>query len=137
MYFFQKHDIKKQWFQGQKLEKYIKSKNALKSALGAFNQEIWAIFIFNKIHKKTQISDLSPPGKDPRWFFLTKKAYQPLRNIVIFSKKIVSKNNDYTIKITWKIQKVQKCPQKCSKCLKSRYEPFNFITKFEKNHKYN
>ena len=42
-YFFKTKWYQKQWFQDQKLEKYIKSKNALKSALGAFNQEIWAI----------------------------------------------------------------------------------------------
>ena len=34
---------KKQWFQKQKHEKYLKSKNDVKKLLGAFNQELWAI----------------------------------------------------------------------------------------------
>ena len=30
------------WFQEQKYEKYLKSKNDIKRRLGAFNQELWA-----------------------------------------------------------------------------------------------
>ena len=41
-----KNDIKKQWFQIQKHEKYLKSKNDIKKRLGAFNQELWANFEF-------------------------------------------------------------------------------------------
>ena len=44
--FFQKKGIKKQWFQIQKHEKYLKSKNDIKRRLGAFNQELWANFEF-------------------------------------------------------------------------------------------
>ena len=40
--FFKKNGIKKQWFQIQKHEKYLKSKNDIKRRLGAFNQELWA-----------------------------------------------------------------------------------------------
>ena len=40
---FFKQMVSKTMIQDQKLEKYIKSKNALKSALGAVNQEIWTI----------------------------------------------------------------------------------------------
>ena len=38
-----KNIIKNQWFQVQKLDKSIKSKNALKKPLGDFNQEIWTL----------------------------------------------------------------------------------------------
>ena len=41
--FFKNNVIKKQWFQEQKHEKYLKSKNGVKKLLGAFNQELWAI----------------------------------------------------------------------------------------------
>ena len=41
-----KNDIKKQWFQIQKHEKYLKSKNDIKKRLGALNQELWANFEF-------------------------------------------------------------------------------------------
>ena len=44
--FFKKNGIKKQWFQIQKHEKYLKSKNDIKKRLGAFNQELWANFEF-------------------------------------------------------------------------------------------
>ena len=45
--FFKKNGIKKQWFQPQKHEKYLKSKNDIKKRLGAFNQELWANFKFH------------------------------------------------------------------------------------------
>ena len=38
--FFQNNGIKKQGFQIQKHEKYLKSKNDIKRRLGAFNQEL-------------------------------------------------------------------------------------------------
>ena len=40
--FFKKIVKKKQWFQEQKHEKYLKSKNGVKKLLGAFNQKLWA-----------------------------------------------------------------------------------------------
>ena len=47
--FFQINGIKKQWFQNQKHEKYLKSKNGIKRRLGAFNQELWANFEFKNL----------------------------------------------------------------------------------------
>ena len=38
--FFKKSGIKKQCFQPQKHEKYLKFKNDIKKRLGAFNQEL-------------------------------------------------------------------------------------------------
>ena len=45
--FFQKKYIIKQWIQIQKHEKYLKSKNDIKTRLRAFNQELWANFEFD------------------------------------------------------------------------------------------
>ena len=81
----------KQWFQDQTLEKYIKSKNSLKRAQGAYNQDILPIFIFDKIHKKIQNSERFSPGKDPRWFFFDEKGVSAPRNIVMFSKNCIKK----------------------------------------------
>ena len=36
------------WFQEQKYEKYLKSKNDIKRPLGPFNKELWAIWVFSK-----------------------------------------------------------------------------------------
>ena len=36
------------WFQEQKYEKYLKSKNDIKRPLGPFNKELWAIQVFLK-----------------------------------------------------------------------------------------
>ena len=44
--FFKKKSYKKQWFQIQKHEKYLKSKNDIKRRLGAFKQDLWANFEF-------------------------------------------------------------------------------------------
>ena len=57
--FFQKNGAKKQWFQLRKHEKYLKSKNDVKRRLGAFNQELWAIFKFDHL----EIWELFPPRK--------------------------------------------------------------------------
>ena len=40
---FPKNPIDKMWFQEQKYEKYLKSKNDIKRPLGPFNKELWAI----------------------------------------------------------------------------------------------
>ena len=53
---------RKQWFQFQKLEKYMKSKNDIKRPLGAFNKELWANFEF----QKSDIYELFPPRKKAR-----------------------------------------------------------------------
>ena len=43
-----KNHIEKMRFQVQKYEKYLKSKNDLKRLLGAFINELWAIYVFFK-----------------------------------------------------------------------------------------
>ena len=63
VFFF--NDIKKQWFQIQKHEKYLKSKNDIKKRLGALNQELWANFEF----ENSEISELFPPGKTARYWW--------------------------------------------------------------------
>ena len=60
--FSKKKVIKKQWFQFQKLEKYMKSKNDINRPLGAFNKELWANFEF----QKSDIYELFPPRKKAR-----------------------------------------------------------------------
>ena len=47
--FFKQNRIKKQLFQIQKHEKYLKSKNDIKRRLGAFKQELWANFEFENL----------------------------------------------------------------------------------------
>ena len=43
---YKKYPIDKMWFQEQKYEKYLKSKNDIKRPLGPFNKELWAIQVF-------------------------------------------------------------------------------------------
>ena len=44
----QKNQIEKNRFQVQKYEKYLKSKTDLRRPLGAFINELWAIYVFLK-----------------------------------------------------------------------------------------
>ena len=76
---FSKKMWQKQWFQIQKHEKYLKSKNDIKRRLGAFKQELWANFEF----ENSEISELFPPGKTARYWW--KRDSQHFRNVEKFS----------------------------------------------------
>ena len=43
---YKKYPIEKMWFQEEKYEKYLQSKNDIKRPLGPFNRELWAILTF-------------------------------------------------------------------------------------------
>ena len=73
---------------------------------------------FIKFKKKRKFKSDFPRGK-MLGKFLTKKASQPHRNFVIFSKKWYQKTMISDSK-TWKILKVQKWHQKASRSLLSR-----------------
>ena len=40
---YKKYPIEKMWFQEEKYEKYLKSKNDIKRPLRLFNSELWAV----------------------------------------------------------------------------------------------
>ena len=61
--FSKKMVIKKQSFQLQKHEKYLKSKNGVKKPLGAFNEELWPDLKFHKeMVQKNQYTYNVPSG---------------------------------------------------------------------------
>ena len=66
MNYIKKKVIKKQWFQPQKHEKYVKFKNELKTSLGAFNPP--SIFFIFKCDNKYLELILSTYSKDTYYF---------------------------------------------------------------------
>ena len=47
---YKKYPIEKMWFQEEKYEKYLQSKNDIKRPLGPFNRELWAILVFKVVY---------------------------------------------------------------------------------------
>ena len=47
---YKKYPIEKMWFQEEKYEKYLQSKNDLKRSLEPFNRELWAFLVFKVVY---------------------------------------------------------------------------------------
>ena len=101
--FFKNHIIKKQWFQFQKPEKYLKSKNDTKRLLGAFDQVLWVKFKLYNPDIKEQFQFWKRVAK-----FIDRKGISvPPKRGEVFQKKNNRKSRILAPKI-WEVPKVQK-----------------------------